>query len=130
MITQETVDNIVYLLQNTPKSVSEISKQTGVSDITIYYINTGKHTNSRKELNYPIRNGRYSYDFIKAIINDLQGEEMKIIDNCDKYKISRSTISGINNGRTHKIYGIQYPIRSSKNRVYQSCRDYPELDWE
>lgn len=126
MLEQEQVDDVVYLLKYTSKSVSEISKDTGLADITIYYINIGEHAKSRKELSYPIRNGRYSDEFINAIIKDLQGNKMMIIDICSKYEISRTTVSRINNGKTHKIDGIQYPIRTSKNRVYQSCRDYPE----
>lgn len=130
ILEQEQVDDVVYLLKYTAKSVSEISKDTELAKITIYYINIGEHAKSRKELSYPIRNGRYSNDFINAIIKDLQDNKLMIVEICSKYEISRTTVSRINNGKTHKIDGIQYPIRTSKDRVYQSCRDYPELDWE
>lgn len=126
ILEQEQVDEVVYLLKYTSKSVSEISKYTGLADITIYYINIGEHAKSRKELSYPIRSGRYSDDFINAIIKDLQDNKLMVLDICSKYEISRTTVSRINNGKTHKVDGIQYPIRTSKDRVYQSCRDYPE----
>ena len=126
ILEQEQVDDIVYLLKHTAKSVSEISKATGLADVTIYYINIGEHAKSRKELSYPIRSGRYSNDFINAIIKELQDNKLMVIDICNKYEISRATVSRINNGKIRKIESIQYPIRTSKDRVYQSCRDYPE----
>lgn len=49
-----------------------------------------------------------------------RGKLIKLIveEHMEKYNLSKSTISRINQGKKYKQLNIQYPIRSSANRVY------------
>lgn len=55
---------------------------------------------------------------VKCIINDLKNTSLTGIELGEKYGVSDQMISDINCGRSWKIDGISYPIRSRKTKHY------------
>ena len=68
----------------------------------------------------------YADDVLLALIdyimlnvnkNDLRDDKLKFSEIEKKYNLSKATINRINQGKSYKIEGISYPIRTSKHRV-------------
>lgn len=59
--TDEELDRVIYLLQNTNMSIRAIGREMGVSQATITGINSGTTKSYyRSELNYPLRNQNFN----------------------------------------------------------------------
>lgn len=114
------VEEIIFELLYTKNSIEDLKKKYSVSDKTIRKINRGQHAHSITEIDYPIRQPYHQLSsyLVSEIIQDLQGTELKLSDIEQKYNLSKSTINRINQGKSYRQLDIQYPIRSSANRVY------------
>lgn len=114
------VEEIIFELLYTENSIEDLKKKYSIGDKTIRKINRGQHAHSIIEIDYPIRQPyqQLSSYLVSEIIQDLQNTELKLSDVEQKYNLSKSTISRINQGKRYCQLDIQYPIRSSANRVY------------
>lgn len=118
--SKELVEQIIFELLYTEISIEALKRKYSIGDKTIRKINLGQHAYNIAEINYPIRQPyqQLSYYLVSEIIKDLQDNKLKLLDIEQKYNLSKSTISRINQGKKYKQLNIQYPIRSSANRVY------------
>lgn len=116
----EMVSQIVNDLLYTTLSIEKIAIKNNVSSKTIYSINDNNHYNCPQNVNYPIRKPfeKLSYYLIQTLIDDLKDNQLKMIDIGKKYNISISSVHRFNNGKIMKQDNLNYPIRSSKQRVY------------
>ena len=60
---------------------------------------------------------------ILDIIQDLKKSELSVIEIAEKYKVSNSTISRINTGKTYVFENIEYPIRNTQPKKKNYCID-------
>lgn len=117
---KEEINQIIDDLLYTTLSMEEIAIKNNIDSNTIYKINQDKHYNCPQNIKYPIRKPfeKFSYYIIESLINDLKDNKLKMIDISKKYNISLSSIHRFNNGKIMKQDDLIYPIRSSKQRVY------------
>lgn len=118
--SKELVEQIIFELLYTEISIETLKRKYSIGDNAIRKINLGQHAYNIAEINYPIRQPyqQLSYYLVSEIIKDLQDNKLKLSDIEQKYNLSKSTINRINQGKKYKQLNIQYPIRSSANRVY------------
>lgn len=116
---EKIIKDICYDLINTYESAGRLAKKYNVSVRVIDKVNSGKHKFCNKVLNYPIRseNSKISNHILQQIRNDLRDDKLKFSEIEKKYNLSKATINRINQGKSYKIEGISYPIRTSKHRV-------------
>lgn len=109
----QTVQTVQNLLINTTLSSKKIGELTGYDDTTIIRINKGI-IRKNNLLNYPLRK-ELTHDFKRQralnIIYDLQHTKLTQKQIGEKYGVSRTTVTAINNGQNHKNPNIKYPIR-------------------
>ena len=119
-IDNEKINQIIDDLLYTTLSMEKIATKNKVDSNVIYKINENKHKNCPQDIKYPIRKPfeKYSYHIIQSLINELKDNELKMADICKKYNISSSSLNRFNNGKIMKQDDLTYPIRSSKQRVY------------
>lgn len=126
-LNKKDVEKIIDLIKNTNLSFSEIARTFNISNSVVSSINRGESWKNN-EIRYPIRNfsateigiDREKY---ASIINDILNSELKLLDIAEKYDVSISLISGINNGKYcydgknsyySDIYCGNFPIRKNK----------------
>lgn len=112
--------NIFCELNYTTKTIEQIGRDLNVSSKVVREINNGVHRYSINSINYPIRKDYELWsEYIKQnIIKDLKENKLKINQIALKYDTSRVSISRFNNGKIYKMNNTIYPIRTSKERVY------------
>ena len=54
----------------------------------------------------------YDQEILNNIVNDLKENKLTILEMCEKYDLTKSTIYRINNGETHINQNLTYPIRA------------------
>lgn len=111
--SDQTAQIVQNLLINTTLSSKKIGELTGYDDTTIIRINKGI-IRKNNLLNYPLRK-ELTNDFKRQralnIIYDLQHTKLTQKQIGEKYGVSRTTVTAINNGQNHKYPNIKYPIR-------------------
>lgn len=121
--TEADLDSIKDYLENSKKSIKEISEIYGCSDATIQRINSGTHYyNSNWE--YPIRKERFvhkgknnpnsKFENLEDVYKDLEIAEKSMAELAEKYSCSVTTIRNINSGKTYFSKDRDYPIRKNK----------------
>ena len=117
---REIVEKIIYELLFSVSSIESIAKKFNIDSDTIYKINKGQHFYNIRELVYPIRSPHnlISNYLLENIYLDLQENKLKFSEIEKKYNLSKATINRINQGKSYKNNNFIYPIRSSKQRVY------------
>lgn len=60
---------------------------------------------------------------INQVIKDLQFTDLSLTEIANKYNLSNSTVSRINNGKTYVFESIQYPIRQTQPKIKHYCID-------
>ena len=110
----------------TTKSTEQIARDNNVGSATVWYINNGKKY-VMDGINYPIRmkGTKYSHVLIDAVISELKDNKHDFRWIEQTYNISHSTLSRLNNGKILVQPNITYPIRSSKQRVYNPVETIP-----
>ena len=131
--SNEKIKQIVYSLKyELDLSMSQISKKYGIDKGQLSNINTGKIYIIKGQA-YPIRQKRItdlSKETINLIINDIELSDMCMTDIAKKYNISKSRLSGINNGTYYKIDNKTYPIRpenDKRNNVKKKFLDIEDV---
>lgn len=119
-IEQDKINIIIDVLKNTTKSSLQIAKEYNIGVSTIDDINDGKCPNCPKDIQYPIREKycRISKQQMNELISDIKDNKLKFSDIESKYKVSKSFVNRVNNGKTHRIKDETYPLRKSSQRVY------------
>lgn len=108
--------HIIELLQNTNKSINEISKVTSKSVSAIYDINLGNRWH-QDDISYPIRNIAQKVvvarrELINQIAGDLINTSLSFKQISAKYNVSLSYIKRVNSGRDNLVLEDQkYPLR-------------------
>lgn len=118
-LTEEQVDEIIYLLKYTYRFNGEIAHQYGVDVHAILRINQGV-THKRDNIEYPIRKWKscgvfpVTYEQVTDIIDELILTDHSMNSIAKKYGISPSVIKGICSGtsKKYKRDNLQYPLRS------------------
>lgn len=119
--TKQIIGMAENLLNYTTFSELTICNFLNIKRKTLDKINKGIHKYSNKKISFPIRKENYSIsDFLfDKIVLELRDNRLKMKEIEDKYNISHSTLSRLNQGITLKHNNIKYPIRNSKHRVYK-----------
>lgn len=112
-------EDILYQIQvelrDKTISMEKIAEKFGVGLDTITGINAGKYY--RDDLiKYPIRESRvWSKEKCKQLVYALKYELDKTMEDiAQEYQIDKSQLSEFNNGKTHFMDWVTYPIRISK----------------
>ena len=99
-------------------SIVEISKKTNISSTTLHKINKGNHFICKEiNENYPLfiygrRTVSLTEQDISNIKKDLLNPYLSTTDIANKYKVSRDTVSDINQGKRYRDKNEEYPIRT------------------
>lgn len=117
-LTEEQVDDIIYLLKYTYRFNGDIAREYGVEVHTISRINTGK-LHFRGNENYPIRDWKssgvilFTYEQVTDIINELLTTDHSLNSIAKKYSVDFNAIKKINTGEAKKYRRKEYtyPLR-------------------
>lgn len=125
-LDNNVVELIIEDIDKSNLCMTDIAKKYNISKARLSGINTGKFY-TRNNLTYPIREESDSRNAVKKKFLDRNivleimecirsGESFANI--AQKYNISKTMVSDINNGKCKKyhINGIQYPIRDSRRK--------------
>lgn len=118
--TQETLNEIYDLLQNTTLTFNDIAARFGVCYGTISNINNGKRY-AQDGYIYPLRQGKQKnlklseeqVNEIKRLLKDTSVTQNKI---AEQFKVSVDTIYRINDGKNYKTDNFIYPIRAKVSK--------------
>jgi group I intron endonuclease len=110
-LSEEVLDNLKDLLENTTLSFKEISNQLGIGESTVKKINYGQIQHTKHFTSFPVR--KLSGVKQKAnIVKELLRETNYTFNEISKLSgTSYRTVSRINCGETHKEDNVVYPIR-------------------
>ena len=117
-LTGKQLNELIYDLQYTQLSYSQLSDKYDLSKSSIYEINNGK-TYFNSEISYPIRTnknprGALSDKQVLEIIELLKSSYLSYEEIGSQYGIEARAISRINRGIFHKQTSETYPIRIGK----------------
>lgn len=115
-LSQEVVDKVLLLLENTDKERYEIMELTGCNINTISKINIGTHPSCQKmNKNFPIRPNRHNIKLtdseLLGIQEDLLEKKLSMVKIGEKFNCSYDLISEINSGKKYFQESFDYPIR-------------------
>lgn len=120
-LTNNDIQEIIYILKNTYRSFENIGKQYNVEARTISRINRGIFHKQQNE-KYPIREGqigksipKFSYEQVTEIIGILLDTKLSLREIAKQYNCEYKDILGIKNGTT-KLYRrreLAYPLRAN-----------------
>lgn len=118
-LDEDKINLIIHDLMYTHLPTEHIAKKHKIDSLTIFRINKGdkyKYNN----ISYPIREdySKISNWMLDYIIKDIKENKLKFSEIENKYKLSKSTISRINQGKIWRKEGENYPLRNSKQRVH------------
>ena len=119
-LTDKQLNELIYDLQYTQLSYSQLSDKYDLSKSSIYETNNGK-TYFNSEISYPIRTnknprGALSDKQVLEIIELLKSSYLSYEEIGSQYGIEARAISRINRGIYHKQTSETYPIRIGKLR--------------
>ena len=117
-LTGKQLNELIYDLQYTQLSYSQLSDKYDLSKSSIYEINNGK-TYFNSEISYPIRTnknprGALSDKQVLEIIELLKSSYLSYEEIGSQYGVEARVISRINRGIFHKQTSETYPIRIGK----------------
>ena len=117
-LTDKQLNELIYDLQYTQLSYSQLSDKYDLSKSSIYEINNGK-TYFNSEISYPIRTnknprGALSDKQVLEIIELLKSSYLSYEEIGSQYGVEARAISRINRGVFHKQTSETYPIRIGK----------------
>lgn len=117
---EKTLMSIIGEISSSYKTFENIAKKYGCDAEVITAINQGRRYRL-PDLQYPLRQTRYSHDLIKQIRYSLKYElELTLKDIANKYHIDLSQLSLINQGHIYYVNGEQYPLRKKRKRDLDS----------
>lgn len=141
-ISEEDLNKIINLLQNSILTYDEIADLTYSSKSIVQHINLGIHYRM-DNIDYPIRKVRTErYDLdnkhsafygredeLLLLIQDLKDDILSYLELEEKYNIKTTTLSMINQGKKCRIDGEVYPIRKTdKGRAARRIFTQEELN--
>lgn len=123
-ISQDTLNTIYNLLQNSNLTYEDIADQTCTSYSIISRINNGVHYRD-KNFTYPLRSKRieryeienkhssfyHDENKLLSLIQDLQEDKLSYNELKEKYGVQNTTLSLINQGKKYRQDGYSYPLR-------------------
>lgn len=111
-------------------SLKDISNKYKVDCSQVSKINQGKIYFVKNE-KYPLRNKRFTDlddETVDKIIEDIINSDLCLSDIAAKYNISRTRISGINQGAHYIKDGLNYPLRDDTDKRSKSLKKFIDLD--
>lgn len=114
-ISDEQLETIFTMLENTEYSLLDISEKTKVKIEKIREINRGfRYKQDDKQ--YPIRklgkgSKKLTPEQVSEIYNLIINTKNTLISISKEYNVSAKTISSINCGTSYKRFGYDYPLR-------------------
>jgi len=116
---EDKINLIIHDLMYTHLPTEHIAKKHNIDSLTVLRINKGER-GKKEDIFYPIRNdySKISNWMLNYIIKDIKDNQLKLSEIEKKYKLSKSTISRINQGKILRKEEEDYPLRSSKQRVH------------
>lgn len=113
-ITEQHVNEIIKLLQQSTMTGSNIAKILGTSEAIVNGINRGD-LHKKENLSYPIRDNRWHLsEEIFEEIRKMLFEQKSNDEIVEKLSVSPILIADINAGKSHKSAKYTYPIRNKK----------------
>ncbi len=107
-LTKQDVEEIRDILKNTTIPISEIKKMYNCSTISL--INSGvEHCSDEWE--YPIRKPKITKEVVNLIKHEIVNTEKTFKDIACQYGVTSGAIGHINNGRSYRELGVEYPLR-------------------
>ena len=133
-ISQQELDQIINLLQNSNLTYDDIADITNSSKSIVQHINLGIHYRNNS-LSYPIREKRkehYELDNkhsafynreneLLNLVQDLKDNKLSYKELEEKYNIKSTTLSLVNQGKKYRIEDEIYPLRKrgeSQKRIF------------
>lgn len=110
-------------------SIKDISRKYKVDCSQVSNINQGKIYFVKNE-KYPLRNKRVNDlkdEVVDSIINDIVNSDLCLSDIAAKYNISRTRISGINQGKYYVKSCLSYPLRAETDKRNKSLKKFIDL---
>lgn len=107
----ESINEVIKLLQNPDIPFDDIEKLTGVKRYTIRDINNGTHWR-RPNVSYPIREFGLPSKTRDKIIDLLKSSELTVQEIANECGIDRGEVYRVNSGRYHRRIDCTYPIRN------------------
>ena len=127
----ETLKQIRYSLKyELDLSIKDISNKYHVCCSQVSEINNGKIYFVANEV-YPLRSKRLkdlSNDTVSNIVQDILHSELCLSDIATKYNISRTRITGINNGTYYHNNMLNYPLREENDKRNKSNKKFIDID--
>lgn len=129
--SMEKVRQIRYSLKHElDLTLKDIAKKYSVDLSQVSLINGGEKYYLSNE-DYPLRKKRkqeLSGETVDSIINDILYSSLCLSDIAAKYNVSRSRISGINQGVYYKKDDYVYPLRQDNDSRSKSLKKFIDLD--
>lgn len=127
----EKIRQIRYSLKHElDLTLKDIAKKYNVDLSQVSLINNGKKYYLVNE-DYPLRKMRkqeLSPEVVDDIINDILNSSLCLSDIAAKYDVSRSRISGINQGMYYKKDEYNYPLRQDNDSKSKSLKKFIDID--
>lgn len=127
----EKVRQIRYSLKyELDLTLKDIAKKYNIDLSQVSLINNGEKYYLVNE-DYPLRNKRkqdLSSEVVNSIINDILYSSLCLSDIAAKYNVSRSRISGINQGIYYKKDNYSYPLRQDDDSRSKSLKKFIDID--
>lgn len=120
--TDEQLENVIDLLQNTDYTFLKISEISKTSKDFVTKVNNGV-SRIKEYLDYPLRKENHFDKIVNLIINDLLNTKLNQREISDKYGVCRSMITMINIGKNHRNKNLEYPIRKNPNSISKEIKD-------
>lgn len=133
VFSNEDIENIYDLLENTSKTFEEIADLYDCNRMTINRIDKG-YTYQKKNYSYPVRKEKYipgsgtknpnsslTEQQVIALQNDLINTNIPYTELQLKYNIGQTTLSNFNNGKKYFNSNLNYPLRkknASRVRIF------------
>lgn len=106
----ESINEVIKLLQNPDIPFDDIERLTGVKRHTIININNGTHWR-RPNISYPIREFGLPSKTRDKIIDLLKSSELTVQEIANECGIDRGEVYRVNSGQYHRRTDCTYPIR-------------------
>ena len=110
---QDVLDNIIDAIRNSKLNFNTIAEMFNITPVSVSEINTGI-SYRQKDLEYPLREEKYTKDFYKRLIYSIKYEEDKSLkDIAQEYGLDLSYVIEINSGASRWRSYLNYPLRDS-----------------
>lgn len=123
---QDTLNKIIDDIRNSKTNFNNIAKIYNITPTSVSEINNGIYYR-QEDLEYPLRETKYTTEFYKRLIYSIQHElDKSLRDIAKEYELDLSYVIEINSGSERWRSYLQYPLRESFcHRV--GCKEFDNI---